>query len=107
MSCPVDRPIRDINKYQHLKVKRTQWLSAAFPEMASQAGSKETVQLKRELGVIAGTSHMMGSMIGSGIFVSASSALRYTGSVGLCLIVWASCGFLCFLGTYQNHATSI
>lgn len=69
--------------------------------MDSQAGFKETVHLKRELAVIAGTSHMMGSMIGSGIFVSASSALGYTGSVGLCLIVWAACGFLCFLGTVQ------
>lgn len=66
--------------------------------MGVQAGSKEGVRLKRELGVLAATCHMVGTMIGSGIFVSASSALRYTGSVGLCLIVWASCGLLCFLG---------
>lgn len=73
--------------------------------MDSQTASKETVHLKRELGVIAGTSHMMASIIGSGIFVSASSALRYTGSVGLCLTVWAGCGLLCFLGKVNKCST--
>lgn len=35
---------------------------------------------------------------GSGIFVSPTSALERSGSVGFCLIVWASCGLLSLLG---------
>lgn len=36
--------------------------------------------------------------LGSGIFVSPTSALERSGSVGLCLIVWISCGLLSLLG---------
>lgn len=35
---------------------------------------------------------------GSGIFVSPANALRNTGSVGMCLVIWASCGLLSLLG---------
>ncbi|CAH1107555.1 unnamed protein product [Psylliodes chrysocephalus] len=37
-------------------------------------------------------------MIGSGIFVSPASALKYSGSVGMCIVVWASCGVISLLG---------
>lgn len=59
-----------------------------------------TVELKRELGLLSATNFVVGTMIGSGIFVSASSALGYAGSVGMSLVVWASCGIICFLGKY-------
>jgi len=35
---------------------------------------------------------------GSGIFVSPSSALERSGSVGFCLIIWMSCGILSLMG---------
>lgn len=40
---------------------------------------------------------------GSGIFVSPAEALKNTGSVGMCLIVWASCGLLSLLGIYLTY----
>ncbi|XP_044014885.1 b(0,+)-type amino acid transporter 1-like isoform X2 [Aphidius gifuensis] len=38
------------------------------------------------------------NIIGSGIFVSPTTALKESGSIGSCLIIWAACGFLSFLG---------
>ncbi|XP_020295152.1 b(0,+)-type amino acid transporter 1-like [Pseudomyrmex gracilis] len=56
------------------------------------------VELKRELGLFSAVSIILAVMIGSGIFVSPTSALERSGSVGFCLIVWISCGVLSLLG---------
>ncbi|XP_059476112.1 b(0,+)-type amino acid transporter 1-like [Neocloeon triangulifer] len=56
------------------------------------------VQLRRELGLWSAVSLIVGVMIGSGIFVSPTSALERSGSVGLCLIIWAVCGGISLLG---------
>ncbi|KRT85553.1 Amino acid permease, partial [Oryctes borbonicus] len=37
-------------------------------------------------------------MIGSGIFISPASALLHSGSVGMCIIIWAVCGIISLLG---------
>nr|CAI5840588.1 unnamed protein product [Callosobruchus analis] len=59
--------------------------------------SKGTIQLKKELGLFSAVSFILSIMIGSGIFVSPASALKYSGSVGMCLIVWATCGLISLL----------
>lgn len=59
---------------------------------------KETVGLKRELGLFSAVSLIVAVMIGSGIFVSPTSALERSGSIGFCLIIWMVCGFLSLLG---------
>lgn len=58
----------------------------------------DTLQLKRELGWFSASNFIVSTMIGSGIFVSSSSALLYSGSVGLTLIIWFVAGMICFLG---------
>ncbi|XP_017881509.1 b(0,+)-type amino acid transporter 1-like [Ceratina calcarata] len=58
----------------------------------------EKIGLKRELGLFSAVSIIVAVMIGSGIFVSPTSALERSGSVGFCLIVWISCGLLSLLG---------
>ncbi|KJH49361.1 amino acid permease [Dictyocaulus viviparus] len=61
------------------------------------------------LGVLGATSYIVGSVIGSGIFVSPKGILIYTGSVGLSLIVWVLSASLASLTAinYIELGTSI
>ncbi|XP_029734960.1 b(0,+)-type amino acid transporter 1 [Aedes albopictus] len=54
--------------------------------------------LKREMGLMSAINVIISVMIGSGIFVSPTAALKYSGSVGFCLVVWAVCGIISLLG---------
>uniref|UniRef100_A0A182WIH6 b(0,+)-type amino acid transporter 1 n=1 Tax=Anopheles minimus TaxID=112268 RepID=A0A182WIH6_9DIPT len=54
--------------------------------------------LKREMGLMSAINVIISVMIGSGIFVSPTAALRYSGSVGFCLVVWTVCGGISLLG---------
>lgn len=59
---------------------------------------KAAVGLKRNIGLLSATNIIIGVMIGSGIFVSPTAALRYAGSIWCCLIVWIVCGVISLLG---------
>lgn len=71
--------------------------------MVDKSMQSDNIQMKRVLGPFAAANLIVSTMIGSGIFVSASSALKYSGSVGMCLVVWAVCGLICFLGMYDRR----
>ncbi|KAE9535558.1 hypothetical protein AGLY_007459 [Aphis glycines] len=58
----------------------------------------KNVKLRRELGLFSAVCLIISVMLGSGIFVSPANALKNTGSVGMCLVIWASCGLLSLLG---------
>ncbi|XP_052063177.1 b(0,+)-type amino acid transporter 1-like [Mytilus californianus] len=60
---------------------------------------EDTAKLKKSVGIISGISFIVGSVIGSGIFISPKGVLQETGSVGLSLIVWGSAGILSLLGS--------
>ncbi|XP_050740404.1 b(0,+)-type amino acid transporter 1-like isoform X7 [Eriocheir sinensis] len=58
----------------------------------------DAINLERRVGLLSGVALIVGTMIGSGIFVSPKGLLERTGSVALSLIVWAACGILSLLG---------
>uniref|UniRef100_A0A2C9M886 Amino acid permease/ SLC12A domain-containing protein n=1 Tax=Biomphalaria glabrata TaxID=6526 RepID=A0A2C9M886_BIOGL len=55
---------------------------------------QDKVVLRKELGFVSAASFVVGSIIGSGIFISPKGVLQNTGSVGLCLVVWAVAGLI-------------
>ncbi|CAL7947981.1 unnamed protein product [Xylocopa violacea] len=57
-----------------------------------------SVHLKRRVGLVSGVALIVGTMIGSGIFVSPSGLLVRTGSIGVSFLVWTACGMLSLCG---------
>ncbi|XP_046464185.1 b(0,+)-type amino acid transporter 1-like isoform X2 [Daphnia pulex] len=58
----------------------------------------DALHLERRVGLVSGVALIVGTMIGSGIFVSPSTLLVKTKSPGLFLVIWAACGLLSTLG---------
>ncbi|KAF7656952.1 hypothetical protein LDENG_00034070 [Lucifuga dentata] len=69
---------------------------------------KATV-LQKDVGLVSGICLIVGTMIGSGIFISPKAVLLYSGAVGPCLLIWAACGVLATLGAlcYAELGTMI
>ncbi|XP_041376698.1 b(0,+)-type amino acid transporter 1-like [Gigantopelta aegis] len=58
----------------------------------------EQITMGKHVGLPSGISLIVGTIIGSGIFISPKSVLKDTGSIGLCLIVWAASGIIALFG---------
>ncbi|XP_028733599.1 B(0,+)-type amino acid transporter 1 [Peromyscus leucopus] len=67
-------------------------------EKSIQSNEPKTTSLQKEVGLLSGICIIVGTIIGSGIFISPKSVLANTESVGPCLIIWAACGILATLG---------
>uniref|UniRef100_A0A452UG92 b(0,+)-type amino acid transporter 1 n=1 Tax=Ursus maritimus TaxID=29073 RepID=A0A452UG92_URSMA len=63
-----------------------------------QSKEPKTTSLQKEVGLLSGICIIVGTIIGSGIFISPKSVLSNTEAVGPCLIIWAACGVLATLG---------
>lgn len=66
--------------------------------MAGDDGNNERVAMQRQLGLFDGVAMIVGSIVGSGIFISPKGVLQSAGSPAVSLIVWALCGLVSFIG---------
>lgn len=60
--------------------------------MEGDTKKEEEITLKPKMSLLNGVTVIVGSIIGSGIFVSPSGVLKHTGSVNMSLIVWTLSG---------------
>lgn len=78
----------------HTKMERT----PIKKEQDKRKTEEEAVRLRREIGLLPAVSFIIGTVVGSGIFIAPKGVLMNSGSVGLSLLVWALCGILSLFG---------
>ena len=68
---------------------------------------EEAVGLKASLGLIQGCTIIVGSIIGSGIFIAPGGVLKQTGSVNMSLTVWILSGLSTLLSPVIENTMSL
>ncbi|CAG9760167.1 unnamed protein product [Ceutorhynchus assimilis] len=68
--------------------------------MDTEKKQDDEITLKPKMTLINGITVIVGSIIGSGIFVSPSGVLKNTGSVNASLLVWTISGIFSMIGAY-------
>ncbi|XP_077530270.1 b(0,+)-type amino acid transporter 1-like isoform X1 [Haemaphysalis longicornis] len=68
-----------------------------LPRTSSESSDAPSAALKRELGLFSATAVVIGSVIGTGIFVSPNLVLAYSGSIGADLLIWVGAGAMAII----------
>lgn len=66
--------------------------------MGKAKKEEEVVFLRKKITLLRAFSLLIGTMVGSGIFISPKGVLKNSGNVGLSLVVWLACGILSLFG---------
>jgi len=72
----------------------------ALEKNEDEDADNDKVELKPKMSLLNGCTVIVGSIIGSGIFVSPSGVLMQTGSVNMALVVWLASGIFSMVGAY-------
>ncbi|KAA3673559.1 uncharacterized protein DEA37_0000481 [Paragonimus westermani] len=65
-----------------------------------EVNEKTGAKLEKSIGLLSSITIIVGSVIGSGIFVSPSGILHHTNSFGASIVIWILCGVFSLLGAY-------
>jgi L-type amino acid transporter 9 len=74
--------------------------SIAKSDLQEGSVDSQAIVIPRTIGLLGGISFIVGTIIGSGIFVSPRGIAEGSGSVGLTMINWVICGFISLLGAF-------
>lgn len=70
-----------------------------FLSAEEKGEGSERIALKKSVSLLNGIGLIVGTVIGSGIFVSPTSILKESNSIGASLLVWLGCGVLALFGS--------
>nr|XP_055047081.1 cystine/glutamate transporter-like isoform X1 [Misgurnus anguillicaudatus]XP_055047082.1 cystine/glutamate transporter-like isoform X1 [Misgurnus anguillicaudatus]XP_055047083.1 cystine/glutamate transporter-like isoform X1 [Misgurnus anguillicaudatus] len=91
-----------------MEVSRREPKAEQLTDEGTEKTKDEAVHLRRSIGLLPSISFIIGTVIGSGIFIAPKGVLMNSGSVGVSLIVWILCGVLSLFGSlcYAELGTS-
>uniref|UniRef100_A0A8C4RS45 Cystine/glutamate transporter n=1 Tax=Erpetoichthys calabaricus TaxID=27687 RepID=A0A8C4RS45_ERPCA len=75
----------------------------------SEMASSETVYLRKNVNLLGSVCLIVGTVVGSGIFIAPKGILKNSGNVGMSLIIWLATGIISTFGAlcYAELGTSI
>ena len=86
-------------RHPGLRRRRTKKRNETTHDATRDRERRRTTKLVRELGLLDATMIVMGSMIGSGIFLTSAESARLVGAPGWLLVAWVLSGLLTITGS--------